>query len=69
MSDGVPDTILTQCPMHRKTVRVTVTCADCPHFHSVGRINSDDRVPWTERHIVYCGYRRVLPVSELMTDG
>ena len=61
----LPDTVLTECPMRSRLVRIGDTCFRCEHFHALGMTNPDERIPWNQRHNVLCKFPRRLIVHHL----
>lgn len=67
MSD-IPENMLVKCPKHWAMVSIRETCELCEHLQAIGVANTDERIPWHERHAVMCGYRRRLPIEVLKRD-
>lgn len=59
----IPDGMVTRCPMVNHMVKVATKCLPCEHCQSVGILNNSERVPWQDRHVIVCGFRRKLQIE------
>lgn len=65
-SDDIPHSLVVGCPKENAAVRVKTNCAECPHLVAIARVNTNESIPWQDRHRVHCGYRRVITISRMV---
>jgi hypothetical protein len=61
----IPDGIVSTCPLHQMMVSPAATCFGCSHFGGVAILNPSEMIPWEQRHIVLCRYRRKIPMQRV----
>lgn len=61
----IPLGIVSSCPLHQMMVSPATTCFVCPHFAGVAILNKNETIPWEQRHIVLCRYRRKITMQRI----
>ena len=62
-SSDIPGGAMVSCPgLSQSAVRVSETCVHCRFFGAIMQTNSDERLPWEQRHNMVCKYPRRLPM-------
>jgi len=66
----IPESAVIHCPISNKLRRVAA-CEKCDHLAGIieHQINSNDPIPFSQKHSIACKFPRQVPISELEEEG